>query len=479
MAITQAARKRLGMYYTPPDLAEMLTTRTLADIEAVGDWDDRRRDRPVRVLDPACGDGRLLEEMRVRLHLLGYAVEMVGCDVDADALAQITHPSTRTVHANALDHDWGDERFDIVVGNPPYLSQMSSRTTRAGSSRHGGGPYADAAAEFLALAVRLADPDHGRIALVLPQSVLASRDAGPIRAQVDESADLAWSWWEEDQRWFDASVNVCVLGFRRPSTGPGAPLAWTRVVTDRLGVPRLDPTALRTDGTIGDRCELNANFRDEYYALVPAVDDDADGPPLVTSGLIDPLVCSWGSRRVKFSKRWFEAPRVDLSRLEGRFPAWAERKLVPKVLVANQTKMVEAVADLDGRWLPGVPVTSIVPLTGDRDLARRQVREIEAILCSPIAAVMCWHAGGGTGLSSHAVRLSPAVLGSVPWPEGDLTAAVAAAGSVDVVGCGRAVLAAYGCADEEMEALLTWWAQGLPTRDGPSHRDDAAGGAGD
>jgi hypothetical protein len=309
--------------------------------------------------------------------------------------------------------------------------------------------------------------------------VLASRDAGPIRSRVDESADLVWSWWEIDQRWFDASVQVCVLGFRRPSTGPGAPLAWTRVVTDRLGIPSLDPTALRTDGTIGGRCELNANFRDEYYALVPAVDDDADGPPLITSGLIDPLVCAWGDRRVKFNKRWFEAPRVDLSRLEGRFPAWAERKLVPKVLVANQTKMVEAVADVDGSWLPGVPVTSIVPLTEDRDAARRQVREIEAILCSPVAAALCWHAGGGTGLSSQAVRLSPAVLGSVPWPAGDLGAAVEAARSADVLGCARAVLAAYGCAADEAEVLLTWWTQGLPSRDAPDPAGAGADGAGD
>lgn len=479
MAITQAARKRLGMYYTPPDLAEMLTARTLADIEAVGDWVDRPRDRPVRVLDPACGDGRLLEEMRVRLHLLGHAVEMVGCDVDADALAQITHPSTRTVHANALDLDWGDERFDIVVGNPPYLSQMSSDTSRGGASRHGGGPYADAAAEFLALAVRLADPDHGRVALVLPQSVLASRDAGPIRAQVDASADLAWSWWEADQQWFDASVHVCVLGFRRPSTGPSDPLAWTRVVTDELGIPALDLAALDTDGTIADRCDLNANFRDEYYALAPAVDDGADGPPLVTSGLIDPLVCAWGDRRVKFNKRWFVAPRVDLSRLEGRFPAWAERKLVPKVLVANQTRTVEAVADVDGAWLPGVPVTTIIPLAEDREIARRQVVEVEAILCSPIAAALCWHVGGGTGLSSNSVRLSPSVLGSVPWPAGDLDASIAAAGAGDVLGCGRAVLAAYGCTGNDTEELFSWWARGLPSRDGPGRAHGRAAGADD
>ena len=71
-----------------------------------------------------------------------------------------------------------------MVGNPPFLSQMAAATTRGGSSRHGGGPYADAAVEFLALAMRLARPDGGRVGLVLPQSIIGARDAGPVRAQV-------------------------------------------------------------------------------------------------------------------------------------------------------------------------------------------------------------------------------------------------------------------------------------------------------
>ena len=45
----------------------------------------------------------------------------------------------------------------------------------------GGGPYADAAAEFLALAVRVVRPG-GPVGLVLPQSLLAARDAAAIRA---------------------------------------------------------------------------------------------------------------------------------------------------------------------------------------------------------------------------------------------------------------------------------------------------------
>ena len=100
-------------------------------------------------------------------------------------------------------------RVDVVVGNPPYLSQLAATTTRGGSSGHGGGPYADAAVEFLALAVRMLGPG-GRLGLVLPQSILASRDAAAVRAAVDERAGIVWSWWSPDPV-FDAQVLVCAI----------------------------------------------------------------------------------------------------------------------------------------------------------------------------------------------------------------------------------------------------------------------------
>ena len=458
----RAARKVSGAYYTPPALVELLAERTVTDLaEHLSSMPE-----PIRVLDPACGDGRVLDAIGARLRGLGVDAVLVGCDIDARALDRARSLGVRTVHGNALDLEWGDDRFDVVIGNPPYLSQMATTTTRGGSSRHGGGPYADAAAEFLALSVALADPRHGRISLVLPQSILASRDAAPIRDRVGRLADHAWSWWSRDQQWFDASVNVCVVGFRRPATRPVDPLAWTSVVTDRLGVPHLDSGVLDTDGPLGDRAELNANFRDEYYALVPAVGDHPDGPPLVTSGLIDPGCCRWGETPVTFAKRRFERPRVDLSRLEGRFAAWAVRKLVPKVLIANQTRRLEAVADIDGAWLPGVPVITATPLVDDAAAACELVRRIEAVLCSPVAAAFCWHLGAGTGLSATTVRLSPAGIASIPWPAGDLADAVDALELGDLEGCGRAVGGAYGLDGPLLDELLTWWIAGLPARDG-------------
>ena len=292
---------------------------------------------------------------------------------------------------------------------------------------------------------------------MLPQAILGARDADPVRRLVTELADLTWSWWAPRQQHFDASVNVCVVGLQRPATRTTDPLAWTGVVTERLDVPRLDMARLATDGTLGDRADLNANFRDEYYALVPAVDDGADGPPLVTSGLIDPGVCHWGRRRVRFAKRDFEHPRVDLDRLAGRFPAWAERKLVPKVLIANQTRVIEAVADPDGHWLPGVPVTTATPTAG------ADVWEIAAVLTAPVATILAWHHGAGTGLSTTSVRIGPVSLAATPWPTGSLRDAVEALRDGEIEGCGRAVLSAYDVT--RAEPMLSWWTERLPHRD--------------
>ena len=443
-------RKLRGAWYTPADLVELLATWAA---EAAA----RSERQHVRVLDPACGDGRLLTAVGDRLLAKARSVELVGCDVSLDALASVIDDRIRTIHADALTHDWSTETFDVVIGNPPFLSQMAAGTTRGGASRHGGGAYADAAVEFLALSVSLAEPT-GVVALVLAQSVLGARDAAPVRATVDARAELTWSWWEQRQDHFDASVNVCLLGFELRAF-PAAARPWTSVVTDRMGIPPLDPSALSTDGTLADRAEFNANFRDEYYALVPAVSDAADGPPLVPSGLIDPGQCHWGERPVRFAKQVFEHPRVDVSKLTGRFPAWAARKLVPKVLVANQTRVVEAVADPAGAWLPGVPVTTATPLDGSVNL----VWELTAVLNSPVVSVLAWQAAAGTGLSTTSVRVSPVTLGAMPWPAGSLSAAAAALQAGELVAAAELTCTAYGLGPADAQAIVTWWNETRPS----------------
>ncbi len=379
---TRPSRKELGAWYTPPLLVEAVVR------EAV--FDGARS-----VLDPACGDGRFLRAT-------GLA-EQVGVDID---------PATEFVHDDALTRDWGERRFDVVIGNPPFLNQLAARTTRGGRSRFGGGPYADAAAEFLALAVRLARPG-GRVGLVLPQSLLSARDAAAIRAEVDRVAALRWMWWS-DTLMFDAAVRVWAgvwevggaPGTVRRAHGPDfearpsmpMPSTWAALLTG-TSLPTHEGPAL------GDIAAFTVDFRDQYYGLVGAVGDGEQGPPLVTSGLIEPGRCLWGERPVRFAKQQYAAPRVALERLSPALQRWAAQRLVPKVLIANQTKLIEAVHDVHGDWLPSVPVITCVTDQPERVLA---------VLGSDAANEWVRHHAAGSGLSAASVRLSPRLLAGIP-----------------------------------------------------------------
>jgi SAM-dependent methyltransferase len=454
-------RRRLGAWYTPPSLVSALVEAVLATTPRAGG--------ALRVLDPACGDGRFLAEASRQLAAAGVVADLTGVDVDpgAVAAARAALPSARIVHGDSLARDWGDEHFDVVVGNPPFRGQLSAVTSRGGRSVHGGGAYADAAAEFLALSSRLACADGGRVGLVLPLSMLGARDAGPIRAEVSQRGSMRWLWWCVEAFFPDASVHTCAVVFENGAppapvvrcSGPGftaMPPAgvgdgdWTELLADGLGVPALGPLA--ADGVLGDHAGATADFREQFYGLVGAVGDDLAGPPLVTSGLIDAGVCWWGERAVRFAGARYEAPRVDVTRLTPRLQRWARARLVPKVLVASQTRAVEAVVDPSGEWLPGVPVVTVV--------ARRpeELWAVGAVLTSPVASAWITRRAAGTGRSGRVVRVSAAALHTVPWPAGPLGAAEEALRAGAVHECARAVLRAYGLEpDRDGAALLRWW----------------------
>ena len=459
MVAADRKRKQRGAWFTPGHLVDAVVAAVIDEAFVAS-----RDGRTLRILDPACGDGRFLTAAIAAVRRAGGETTALGIDIDPDT-ADMVAISTEVdaICDDALSASWLIERagtFDLVIGNPPYLSQLAASTTRGGASTRGGGPYADAAAEFLALAADLVDPNGGRVAFVLPQSILSARDASDVRQRIDLRSTMFWSTWT-GERDFDAQVVTCALAFdfgQGAEQPPAAATTWSHVVTSRSGVPpmpgvfeELSPAA----GRLGDRARLNANFRDEYYGMIAAVGDHATGPPLVTSGLIDPGRCMWGDRSVRFAKQRFDAPRVDVSVLAAKMVTWAEQRLVPKVLIANQTPIIEAVCDPAGHWLPGVPVVAAYPTdpTAQTDL----VWEIAAVLTSPAVSAWAWHRRGGTGLSPNTIRVGPTMLAELAWPTGSLAPAVEALRAGDVVACGRLVDAAFGIGIDERSVLLDWW----------------------
>jgi hypothetical protein len=251
--------------------------------------------------------------------------------------------------------------------------------------------------------------------------VLAARDAAPVRRA---AATLAGLWFPGEPA-FGADVRVCAVLLRHGATRVQR---WTGLDVTPAGSAPLDPTAptwahLRpgaprarrrgtpTTGTIGDLATAAAGFRDEFYGLAAAVreaDDEAD-PPLITSGLIDPGRLLWGQKPARIAGHRYERPTVDLAALPPKLRAWVDARRTPKVLVATQTRTIEAAPDPTGTTIPLTPVIAVHP----HDPA--DVDRIVAALSTPEATAWAMRHYGGLGLNAGALKLSARQVLDVPF----------------------------------------------------------------
>ncbi len=499
-------RFRRGVHYTPIDVATRLAALAV-DAAGVGP-----------VCDPSVGGGAFLLGAAEALLAAGSSRASVvgellwGIDLDpgavevaaavvalwaSDAGEWVTVPRGHLVAADTLA--CGSEAFAeapvggfrAVVGNPPFGNQMDARTARRSEAtaalraRWGStaGPYADTAAFFLLAGVSMLAPG-GAMILVQPRSVLASGDAGPIRAYIDASPGLA-GLWIAPRGIFDAEVEVCApligagapAGVVRRFTGAGvgeiaaaarADESWAGLAAGLLGTP-----AVRLDGArLGERCSATAGFRDQFYGLaahtLEAHEAVSRSAPLITVGMIDPFRSRWGQGQFRFAGRVWRSPVVDLDALERDNPTlrrWVEDRLRPKVLVATQTRVLEVLPDPDGLLVPSTPVVAV-------ECERDDVWWLAAALSSPAVTAQAFARVAGAAMSSETLKLSarqvlelaqPTDLAA--WGRGvDASRQVAAAGDAAtwrsaLVALGQAMAAAYEVCDPELEA---WWERRLP-----------------
>ena len=443
-------RRARGAFYTPSELVGWVLEHALGP-------------GTTSVLDPACGTGHFLVAAARRVGVR----EVHGSDLDAEAVriarlrlaaedpsVPLADIERRVRVADGLT-SWDGETFDAVVGNPPFLGQLRRRTAGRTSGRTDGlGAYTDTSAAFLHRCLTLVRPG-GVVALVQPLSVLAARDAGPVRAAVAEDGAVTDLWVSERPVFAGTPVRTCVPVVRIGAPGGPGPDDWGRLAAPHFGIPAVDLAA--GSGVLGDLATCTADFRDQYYGLVPHVREEADRPggaPLVTSGLIEPGSCEWGRRTTRFARQGYAAPVVDvvaLTAADARLGAWARSRLVPKVLVAGQGRVIEAVVDERGAWLPSVPVVSVLPHE-PADLWRL----LAVLLAPPVVA----HAAArylGTGLTPGSVKVSARQLAELPLPADAVTWAEGAelARRGELAEAGRVMTSAYGV--DPAGGVLDWW----------------------
>ncbi len=430
--------------------------------------------------------------------------------------------------------------FDLVLGNPPFQAQLGTDTARTaaeaarlrsalGAAATG---YVDTAALFLLAAVDQVQPG-GVVLLIQPQSVLASRDAAGVRAALADVAALA-GLWVCDEPVFAARTRVCAPVLRRhppadpgaptPATPdtpvppdpavrpassgpptvacwrgadvapappravgpPGAPPSWSSVAAALRDVP----VVALPGAPLAEAAGASAGFRDQFYGLAPFVREATGAPgehPVITTGLVDPAGCGWGRRPARYAKVRWAAPVLDLAALQAADPGlgrWVQERLVPKVLVATQTRVVEAVADVDGAWVPSTPVVA-VPAPPER------LWHVLAALLAPPVTAWALHETAGTALAPDALKLSAAQVRRLPapvddraWDDGAAAARAAQAAQARgaaaerlaaLAALGTAMVAAHGLVGEEGERVLAWWTARLP-REEPARADNGPAG---
>ena len=233
-------RTRLGAYYTPPALCERLLDMSA---ECGIDWST------ARVLDPACGGGAFLSpvarrmagslkncsariavrNIQSRLHGLEldpFAAWMSQVFLDitlrdlCDQAGERLRPVVRV--CDSLGQTPDGQRFDLVVGNPPYGRVTLSPERRRKFERSLFG-HANLYGVFTDLALRFARPG-GVVAYVTPTSFLSGEYFKALRSLLAREAPPACIDFIGERKGVFADVlqETLLAAYRRsgaPATG--------------------------------------------------------------------------------------------------------------------------------------------------------------------------------------------------------------------------------------------------------------------
>lgn len=431
-------RRRSGVYYTPPAIVDQILDGCFTPLIA-GATDPATICKRVRICDPACGAGNFLIGCLRRFDALMVkqmsAVQrssrcsefankcLHGIDIDPDALEvarlllwlEIGDPNQppedacgNFVTGDALldsGIDRWNGRFDLMIGNPPFVDSESGSKTNAGKRwraairkqyRAARGNW-DVSSIFVERGFQLLR-SGGQLGFVLPRRMLGSDHAAATQEVLREQSIESIRIVNDESAFDDATIPTICLTARREACSrhatiqiineddrdhpvPQAALAalppghWSIMLQsphdqDRNGNwnvqraarllndwPCLRDIAQVSDGaTTGQAYQLKELVRDQS-----SLGADQRELRLVNSGTIDPFANLWGRRAIRYLGLRLLRPVIPEEQLRTAFPRrWAQARSA-KVLVSGLAMRIEAVADETGSLLCGKSAVCIVP----------------------------------------------------------------------------------------------------------------------
>lgn len=209
-----STRKSRGATYTPKRLADFLADQLVGSINL------SVRSRPLRIFDPAVGEGELLVSLiarirdcsQVPIEAFGHETDLLASKI-AEARVRGTFPDVpfRLWRSGFLEREIADP-FDVVVANPPYVRTqiLGSMRARAFARRFGLSGRIDLAHAFLLEITGVLAPG-GVAGVIVSNRFMTTRSGASVRQALTERVDVSRVWDFGDTRLFGAAVLPAVV----------------------------------------------------------------------------------------------------------------------------------------------------------------------------------------------------------------------------------------------------------------------------
>ncbi len=347
-----------------------------------------------RWLDPAAGTGILLRAARA------HGAESRLCQaLEPDALfrevGRLLGPSSSWHGGDALSPwkemptDWRGH-FQRVILNPPYRNGVEARDPQWVAWRQElrarfsttQGPF-DLYIPFVERALELLEPG-GRLGLLMPMAWLASANGSRLRLLLGDQHRLLRLQHAPGVRLFpraDLDAMLLVVEAHCPAEKGEADLVVEELdrhleVVKELRWPQQAVRTLARKGwgpllwPPGELCRANTSAlgeshgisaslsADEYYRLTVREEDAPRKGELrlYSSGAIEPFHSTWEVAAVRFRGQILKRPVVCM---EGLSPSRRDQVERPRVLIANLSRKLEALAAQPGQALGVVNVIQV------------------------------------------------------------------------------------------------------------------------
>ena len=235
-----------GASYTPQDLADFVVTQMLQATD-LGKFKG-----PLRVLDPAVGDGELLISILKQLPSR-RSIEVHGFDTKKDALDRTARRVSETFPGVSLDlrvadflrfvlDMYGDDiagglftrdvaaTYDLIIANPPYVRTqvMGAQHAKKLADQFSLSGRVDLYYAFILAMAKVLNP-HGTAGIIVSNRFMTTKAGSGVRRAIRDSFNLQHVWDLGDTKIFNAAVLPAVLLVQGRNDKPQRGIGFTSI----------------------------------------------------------------------------------------------------------------------------------------------------------------------------------------------------------------------------------------------------------